>query len=491
MGTHRFWVAVAVFLLIAATVGGSDAHAGDADDTYAPVRQVPTTVPAGYVRPVAASPSLYEDGLRPGMVLRTWRVPATQPGLPAPQDEFTDFPPCPPAPPMGAHPNDPPPAPVEPQPMPVEPAPMPAEPPPDEVIEQVPTPLEIVEPPPPAPIVAQPTLARRANSYSGLPQLGGVCDPDCAQRRDDCCWPIDDCGVRYGRFELQLEGMFSVANTPQGLLGVLIPGANDQFDWDSLDYGLEIGARGTARYAVSPGKWLEGRFTWFGEGWDDASGPTVGRFGFSPGVGVPPTGVSTAAPGTLSSEAEAWSGEINFVGEFECSGCWRWNLIVGARAIQFDETASVNFPNGPIIGGGPAFVNSDVENRLIGGQVGIRADWDIGRSFTMSLGVKAIMGDLTRKASVTDTSIFVGGPHASSFEQTEIVFGTDIELGIRWRVTRCISITAGYNLLFLDNVLRANDAMDFTQSQSGAVQAKDDVDQLIIHSLFAGVNFNF
>ena len=471
MGTRRLCVALAAAFLVAVVFSGAVAYAGDGERSLQ--RVAPATVPAGYVQPVSTSPgasqpaaSLYEDEWRPGMIVRSWRVPAsTQPGLPAPQDEdFTNFPPCPPAP--GAPPA---PAPIA---------------PPATMVEEVPMPQP--------PVYEQPRITRNTGGGGlAMPQLGGVCDPECAQRRDECCWPVDNCGVRYGRFELTLEGMASIPSSPDGLLGEPVPGASDQFDWESLDYGIEFGARGTVRYAVSPGKWLEGRFTWYGDKYSDSADARPGRFGFSPGVGIPPTGVSAASLGAMSASAELWSAELNFVGEFECSGCWRWDLILGARMIQFDEKARLDFATGPIVGAGPAFVDSDVTNHLIGGQLGLGAHWDVSSSVTLNFSLKAIMGDLSRKADVTDTSIFVGGPHASRLTQTEMVFGTDIEIGLRWRLTRCIAFTLGYNMLFLDNVLRANDAMDFTKSTSGAVQAKDDVDQLIVHSVFAGLNFNF
>ena len=58
-------------------------------------------------------------------------------------------------------------------------------------------------------------------------------------------------------------------------------------------------------------------------------------------------------------------------------------------------------------------------------------------------------------------------------------------------MSRCLAFTLGYNLLFLDNVQRANDAMDFSASTSGAVQARNEVDQLLWHGVYAGISFEF
>ncbi len=551
MGTKRFWTVFAVVLGFACVLSVGTAHAGDdiatpkkatskdigappagdlrqvrAERRLAPLRgtyTAPRPVPARLVQPAGLTPSvaqpgvvpparnLYDSELRPGMVLRTWRapaaqpgviaprVPSAQPGIPGPDDaDFSDFPPCQPRPtgptpaapqpalpPSNADVDMPPAGPA--MAWPDDEAP-PAPPPADEVIvEEEPAPLEVIEAPAEAP-GTQRRIVR--NVYQpATPYLGGDCDPACGQRRDKCCWPVDCCGRRYGRFELTVEGMFSIPNSPEGYVGETIFGANDQFDWESLDYELELGARGTARYAVAPGKWLEGRFTWFGDGWDDTANSTLGRFGFAPGPGGV-GGASTAAQGILSSEAEMWSAEVNFVGEFECSGDWRWDLIVGFRTMRFEETSRLDFPGGVLVGAGPAFVQSDVENHLLAAQFGIGAHWDASPNFTLNFSLKGIMGDLSRKADVTDTSIFVGGPHAARSTATEIVFGADIEIGFRWRLSRCIALTGGYNMLFVDNVLRAYDAMDFSHSTSGAAQARQQLNQLIVHSVFAGVNIN-
>ena len=81
------------------------------------------------------------------------------------------------------------------------------------------------------------------------------------------------------------------------------------------------------------------------------------------------------------------------------------------------------------------------------------------------------IGNLNRNVTVTDNSIFAGGSHTSRSEEDELVFAFEVELSGRWRLNRCLSLVGGYRLLFVDDVVRANDAMDFNKSFSGAVQA--------------------
>ena len=78
------------------------------------------------------------------------------------------------------------------------------------------------------------------------------CSPDCGQRRDDCCWPIDDCGKRYGCTTLTLEGSFGLLNDPEGVLGTPAFGYPNQFQWDEVDYEGSIGGRITLEHAMAP-----------------------------------------------------------------------------------------------------------------------------------------------------------------------------------------------------------------------------------------------
>lgn len=403
------------------------------------------------------------EDVDPGTVLWTRTIPDTGPattGVARPDD----LPPIPPAYPAAD------PAPMWPEDE------MPAEPPPVEgpVLEEVPAPM-----PPSAPVlVRQPQIV----------PTGDDCTEPCGQRRDDCCYAVDWCGNRYGCWEVTLEGTASLMNDPQGPLGEPIfgPGAPG-YDWDLLDYEFEFGGRGAIRYQARPQTYIELRGAYYGS-WDDTSSQPGRRFGFLP---TPPF-VSGVSNGVLNSEADLIGFELNYINEITCTGCVRFDYLAGVRWLSFEEEARVDFaPNAGLGLFTPGFVNSDVENTLVAGQLGGVVHWDVTPRFEVTATIKAILGNLNRDATVTDANIFVGGPHGSTSEEDEIVFGADLELGFKYRVTPRIAITAGYNMLFLDNVLRANDAMDFTKSVSGAVQARQELDQLIVHTVFVGFNFNF
>ena len=140
---------------------------------------------------------------------------------------------------------------------------------------------------------------------------------------------------------------------------------------------------------------------------------------------------------------------------------------------------------------GARFVDSDVDNDFFGLQANVAVHIDANQCLEFYASGKGMFGVLNKDIDVSDDSIFAGGTHSAHSEDDEFVFGVDFELGFVWRITRNIGITGGYELLFLDDVQRAEDAMDFSRSNTGAVQARQEPDQLVVHSVFLGVTINF
>jgi hypothetical protein len=344
--------------------------------------------------------------------------------------------------------------------------------------------------PGPATIAPPDDLSARVGRLERLVTSHGLtCTAGCSQKRDDCCWPVDPCGRRYGRVDLTLEATYTGTAAPDGPFGLAVPGAPAQMSWDALDYGFNFAGRGTLRYWVRPQHALELRGSYLGS-WDD-SARSAGTFGFRPGPG----GLGgQIAPNSarLHADAKLYSGELNYWMELACRGCTRFDLLLGARWLQFNENASATDWAAPILpGAGPPFVRSEVENRFLGGQIGGAIRRDVGERFTLSFVLKGLVGGIRRKADVSDANVFAGGTHSASSTDSELVLGMEAELGFRWRLSSRMAITGGYTLTALDNVLRAHDAMDFTQSTSGAVQARQQTDQLIAHTFFVGLNLNF
>jgi len=319
-----------------------------------------------------------------------------------------------------------------------------------------------------------------------------ACDIPCAARRNACGWDIDEDGFPKGRIEIALEGSASWLPSPDGLLGPLaIGGLAPQFDWGDLSYDVTGGGRVAVRYAVAPQQWIEARGVWYGTWSDDQT--RRGVFGLRPGLGGPGDPLaSRPAIGHLSTEARAWGAELNFQTEVTCRGKARIDVLVGGRAFKFEEDARADLaagtsPNFP----GPAFADAEATTWFAGLQVGAVVHWDATPHLEFLGTLKAFGGWTRQEADVHDRSIFAGGFHGSSTSDDDLDWGAEVEVGFRWRIRRHVSITGGYDLFLLDSVQRGPDALDLTQSTSGAVQAGLQEDGLFIQSLFLGLTLDF
>jgi len=262
-----------------------------------------------------------------------------------------------------------------------------------------------------------------------------------------------------------------------------VPAGANGLTWDGNDYDPEFGGRLTLRHAITPRDTVEARAVWYGD--FDAQSSQTGVIGFSPPVGA----VAPAANATLVNESEAVSFEVNWWRELCCKGRWRWSAGLGMRYIGLDESARADFTTGA---GAPvaAFASSEVDSNLIAAQFGAAAHWLISPRTELGLTGKLLLGSLYSGADVADNSVFVGGAHTSAATDTTFGLGAEFEIGLLHRFSRSFAITAGYTLLFVNDVVRANDAMDFSQATTGAVQAKLDRSELLIHTLTFGLQFN-
>jgi hypothetical protein len=357
--------------------------------------------------------------------------------------------------------------------------------------------------PPPAPAAPMPAPGEADRAVAGMPAEVPVdprcstCDPcapcgraPCFQLRDACGWPLDSCGERAGCLYVSLEGGIASYSSPDGLLGELVGGNTDPLSWNGVDYDWTLAARLTVGYRYAPFHHLELRATWYGN--PDADETDSGFFGATPGaLGV--GDLSRPVDADFSADAEAWSVELMWWNELLCEGRFRLDWGLGARYLSFDETAHVDFVT---TGPGPfpvanGFVDSDVENTWWGLETGVALHVDVHDDLEAYGSFKALFGSMSRDANVSDDSIFAGGPHSASASDDEIEIGADLEIGVRWKIARHITVTGAYNLLVLDGVQRAEDAFDFSHSTTGAVQAKNDPTQLVIETLFVGVTIDF
>lgn len=348
--------------------------------------------------------------------------------------------------------------------------------------------------------VPGPSAADRAAAGACAPDPCSPCPPcrvfylppPCAQPRDVCGWPLDWCGQPYGPWDVSLELMASLLNDLEGPFGLQTYGEGNQLTWDEVDYGIAPGLRLTADYRFSPFDRFEARLTYYGH-WEGDS-HQIGVFGAYPGdSGTGDTSRLTDAQ--LSAEATLWGGELNWWTELSCEDIYRFEAGAGVRVLSFTEDALAllsTSSSGP--GGFPqnnSLVHSEVDNFFYGVQAIGALHVDLYDLLTFTGSARVMGGNLLRKVTVNDDSIFAGGTHLAKTDDEAIVFGFELGLGLEYRFANCWQVIGGYNFLLLDDVQRADDAQDFNRSNSGAVQARIQPDQIVVHSLVLGVTLNF
>jgi hypothetical protein len=289
------------------------------------------------------------------------------------------------------------------------------------------------------------------------------------------------------RLRVAIEGLIAFWENAQGPFGEP-SGQPDQMVWDVLGSTEAPGLRLGALYEIDTRNSVEARWTWF-RGIDQQARQT-GVFGFSPGDGGAP-GVSASNTATFRREVDVMSFEASWWRFLPQVDKVRADFLLGVRVIPIDEEASaVDWANDFGAGSDP-FVRSTVSNTFVGGQVGVAVVYGVGTRVEFVGILKGLFGAMLRDISVADQAIFSGGLHAGSIEETDFVFGVDLDLGVRVWVGRRVAVTLGYNLLFVDGVVHANAAQDFSQGATGAVQPRVAKDELVLHSVLLGAIVDF
>ncbi len=353
----------------------------------------------------------------------------------------------------------PPPPPPREFPPPAPPVPAPA---PDAPVAPAPAPMDLREAlPAPPPPTARPLERTRTWKL----------EPNC-----------DPCRPACYRWTVTLAGTYSLLEDPSGPVGVPL-GVPNQLQWGGNDYDGEFGGFAKFGYAWDNRQQtvLRGRYV----GSYSGSSAQTGVFGSSPGPVTSPV-----INATLSSEADLWGVDVMHWRAFQC--CCRHRLLwgLGATFQRFDEQAAFAGTGGAA-GAAPLAVSasSSVENSLYGAQLGAAWLYDVTRCTEFGLRARGLVGAVNRDISVRDTNVLSGGNHSAQSSQTGFGWGGEVEVSITHYFASRVGLTAGYNLIILGDIVRAHDAMDFTQGGTGVVQARHKTDMLLTHQFFVGAVF--
>jgi hypothetical protein len=189
-----------------------------------------------------------------------------------------------------------------------------------------------------------------------------------------------------------------------------------------------------------------------------------------------------------------------------CGSCCRWNveLLAGVRYFNFDERliwAGVEDPfnfgdNG---GANEALITSDVENHLIGLQIGALVDYYFTKRISgFALAKVGVYGnhsnvdfDIRTGDNVPGQSAFSGEFFPVSATKDDVALLAELELGARWDINCHWSAFASYRAVAVSGVALSDEQIPFTPVDMTDIRSIDTNGDLILHGATFGVQFAY
>jgi len=317
----------------------------------------------------------------------------------------------------------------------------------------------------------------------------GVCESPCqppCQSCESCCGsPCDVCGRR---FAVNVGAVFMQRQSPESQLLLFSPTTRTErinasgFQFDTAP-GLDIGL---IAYDIEPLFDLELRATWLDD-WSTQSTQTftgsVVQIDASPPLGTsgPRDAIAVYNSEFLSTELNAryrWAGQYSDL-----------TIVLGLRAIQFDEQLqfTLSDPNAILP---DELVQTQTTNRLVGLQLGAEHVFANGSNWCLTFKSRVgLYGNPGRQRSqlvslANPPVTFRAGGGTGNVAYTA-------ELGItgKYRLSNCLNIVAGYQVMVLDGLALATDQLAVTDflDQSGY----NNDGSVLMHGATVGVEFVF
>jgi Putative beta barrel porin-7 (BBP7) len=185
-----------------------------------------------------------------------------------------------------------------------------------------------------------------------------------------------------------------------------------------------------------------------------------------------------AAPGILAGTVTArtsntfYGAEANLRSNVLCGPCWNVDLIAGYRYLALDEDLTIGESlqalQVPL-----TFALNDsfrVHNRFNGGQVGFESEWRRNR-WSLDLKAKVALGNESERVDIFGSTVTngVAAPrgllaqpsNSGSFSRNRFAVSPDVGVNIGYQVTNHMRAFVGYDYLYLSDVVRAGDQVDF------------------------------
>ncbi|MDA1177514.1 MAG: BBP7 family outer membrane beta-barrel protein [Planctomycetota bacterium] len=183
--------------------------------------------------------------------------------------------------------------------------------------------------------------------------------------------------------------------------------------------------------------------------------------------------------------------------------CAQFQLLAGARYLNVSESLqySSDYYN-TTFGDDPASeldYNVDVDNHLVGFQLGGRYQHMLGCRFMAYAGTKAgIFGnrishhqDITGGNQIAYLTASGVDDYVIDSSKNDVSFLGEIDLGLGYQISQCWRITGGYRAIGLSGIALATDQIPPFFSYYDAAAQINSSNSMIIHGAYAGIECNF
>jgi hypothetical protein len=233
--------------------------------------------------------------------------------------------------------------------------------------------------------------------------------------------------------------------------------------------------------------------------------PLDGRFGTSPATTLLALPVNFTNV-LMRDDVSSWGIECDYVGrsnQLHNGGFFEW--FVGPRYIEFNDTFLVNAQGSTTLGNSQWI--TEAQNHIIAGQLGARWFKKLGR-WMLSTEGRGLVGLNCQNVNQTG-DIGVGlvrgvldsnqpyylGPTAINHHDFIRQFseGVELRLDARYQITRSVTFRAGWTGLWLNNIARGSEMVDYTLDPARGflgILRDHNKDNVLMNGLEIGIDIN-
>jgi hypothetical protein len=339
-----------------------------------------------------------------------------------------------------------------------------------------------------------------SGGFASLGDCGSGCFNDCANNccPDDCCpyrgrWfyaSASYLGWTFQRKNVPPLVTVSPAGTPAGTTGVLgLPTTTVLIDRSNQEDTYHSGGRFNIGIWMPGGNWAVD-FDYFFLGQQN-TGATFGsngdpQFARPLIIGGQETVQFVSLPGVVNGavstnmSSQMWGAEINARQKWLCGPCGWVDMLYGYRHLDLSESISIGenlVQLNPVGNLGIGILDQfHTRNVFNGGQIGIQSEWHFWNRWFVGGTAKVALGDMREQVNISGsttytplpngtsttfgTGILASGSNSGNHQMDHFVVIPELNFKIGYELNDHWRVWAGYDFLFVSNVVRPGDQID-------------------------------